>query len=116
MFNKKSFLGFGILMAILAGSMALTWLDPVGIGRWVPDLEKVESAAIYSTEKNYVYSDTYQYNRFEITDKEEIAQLQEFHTILANTRPGRAAEIPQAFSAAFSAKVLPVSSTSGSSG
>lgn len=86
-FNKKSFQGFGLLVAVFAGSMLFTWVDPLGIGRWVPDLDKVESAAIYENSKNYVYADGYKHNRFEIKDRNELAEIQSLHRLLAESRP-----------------------------
>ena len=86
-FNKKSILGFAVLTAVVAGSMTVTWLDLFGVGKWVPELNKVESVAIYGTDKNYVYSESYQYNRFEITEPEEITKIQALHKQLADARP-----------------------------
>ena len=45
-FRPKVFLKFGILVAVLAVSMLLTKLDPLGITRWVPDPESVASVTI----------------------------------------------------------------------
>ena len=86
-FDKKSWLAFGLLAVVLSGSMVLTWLDPMGIGSYVPPLDKVESAAIYGPDKVYVYHGLYQYNTFEMTDAEEITKLQTFHEKLADNRP-----------------------------
>lgn len=86
-FYKKSILGFVLLAVTLVVSMVLTWADPLGIGRYVPALDRVKNAAIYGTDKTYVYNESYQYNRFEITDPEEIAKLQDFHREIAKDRP-----------------------------
>ena len=87
-FHKKSWLAFGVLAVVLSGSMALTWLDPMGIGSYVPPLNKVESAAIYGPDKIYYYAyDPDEYNTFELTDPEEISKLQTFHQKLAANRP-----------------------------
>lgn len=45
-FRPKVFLKFGILVAVLAVSMLLTKLDPLGITRWVPDPQSVESVSV----------------------------------------------------------------------
>lgn len=86
-FYKKSWLAFGLLAVVLSGSMALTWLDPMGIGSYVPALNKVESAAIYGPDKTYIHSGDYEYNSFEMTASEEIAKLQSFHKMLADRPP-----------------------------
>lgn len=91
-FYKKSILGFVLLAVTLVVSMVLTWADPLGIGRYVPALDRVKSAAIYGADKTYVYSEAYQYNRFEITDKDEIVKLQSFHKKIANLRPSNAGQ------------------------
>jgi len=87
-FSGKSWLAFGVLAVVLSGSMALTWLDPMGIGSYVPPIDKVESAVIYGPDKSYIYYDEYEYNSFAITDPNEIAELQGFHKKLINDRPG----------------------------
>lgn len=85
-FHKKSWLAFGVLVVMLSGSMALTWLDPMGIGSYVPPIDKVESAAIYGPDKNYYYYEEYEYDSFEMTDPEEIAKLQSYHKKLMDVR------------------------------
>ena len=42
-FRKKAFLGCGAIIAAVALSMVLTWLDPLGLTRWVPEPDEVES-------------------------------------------------------------------------
>ena len=86
-FSKKSWLAFGILAVVLSGSMALTWLDPMGIGSYVPDLDKVQSATIYGPDKSYYYYAEEEYDNFVITDPNEIEELQAFHTKLIEERP-----------------------------
>ena len=85
-FYKKSLLAFAVLAVVLSGSMALTWLDPMGIAAYVPSVDKVESAVIYGPDKTYYYYEE-KYDSFEITDKEEIAQLQTLHKKLRNSPP-----------------------------
>lgn len=45
-FRPKVFLKFGILVAVLAISIFLTKLDVLGITRWVPDPQRVESVSV----------------------------------------------------------------------
>lgn len=86
-FYKKSLLAFGVLAVVLSGSMALTWLDPMGIGSYVPSIEKVESATIYGPDKTYWYHEDAEYDSFEYTDREDITALQTYHKKLMNARP-----------------------------
>ncbi|MBR5021978.1 MAG: hypothetical protein IKY18_02075 [Oscillospiraceae bacterium] len=84
-FEKKSLLTFAVLAVVLSGSMALTWLDPMDIGGYVPSIEKVESAAIFGPDKTYYYHEN-EYDSFDYTNKEEIAALQNYHIKLMNAR------------------------------
>jgi hypothetical protein len=86
-FHKKALLGIGLLGLVLAGSMGLTYLDPIGIGKYVPELDQVKSAVICGSDKYYLYEDPYKYNRFEITDPKELADLQDFHRELYENMP-----------------------------
>lgn len=86
-FHKRSLLGFGLLGLVIVGSMGLTYLDPLGIGSYVPPLDKVESAVIYGPDKYYVGLGRYDYNTFELTDREEIQRLQRFHKQLLESGP-----------------------------
>ena len=94
-FGKRSFVGFGVLIAVLVGSMWLTWLDPVGITRYVPPTQNVESAVIggadkggiYSTYSMFGYVDSVKLESYEITDSEELVHLQDFHRQLIRYRP-----------------------------
>ncbi len=85
-FYKKSLLAFAVLAVVLSGSMALTWLDPMGIGSYVPSLDKVESATIYGPDKTYWYHEDAEYDSFEYTDGEDITALQTYHKKLMNAR------------------------------
>jgi len=89
-FNKKSLLGFGVLAAALASSFFLTWLDPLGISRYVPNIDKVEQAAVIGADHNYLYYNGVidkEYNDFAYTDKAELEALQDFHRQLIRYRP-----------------------------
>ena len=43
-FRVKNFVGFGIITAVMALSIYVTWLDPLGIETWVPQVGEVKSA------------------------------------------------------------------------
>ncbi len=86
-FGKKSVAAFALLLAVIAGSLVLTKLDIFGITRYVPEADQVESAAIYGTDRISVYRDNNGYERFEITDREELLQLQDLHGDLVKAGP-----------------------------
>ena len=86
-FYKKSWIAFGVLAVVLSSSMALTWLDPMGIGSYIPPIDKVESASIYGPDKSYYYYDQEEFDSFAITDPKEIENLQAFHEKLLAERP-----------------------------
>ena len=86
-FYKKSWLAFCVLAAVLAGSMTLTWMDPLGVRRWVPELDQVESAVLCGADKYYLYENTYEFIPFEMSDPDELAKLQDFHRELYSKKP-----------------------------
>ena len=45
-FRLKNFIGFGVMAALMAGSLFLTHLDPLGIDDWIPQAEDLKSASI----------------------------------------------------------------------
>ena len=59
-FRKKAFLGCAAIVAAMGLSLLLTWLDPLGITRWVPEADRVASVTVvedYSYEAEYEYND-----------------------------------------------------------
>lgn len=45
-FRVKNLVGFGLITAVLAGSLYVTWLDPLGIETWVPKVGETKSATL----------------------------------------------------------------------
>ena len=45
-FRKKTFLGCGVIMVVFALTMGITYLDPMGITRYVPEASEVESVTV----------------------------------------------------------------------
>ncbi len=95
-FTKRSLLGFVIIVIVITGTMLLTRLDPLGISRYMPALDKIESAAVIGADKGYYYSptdSTLSYtgkpndSGFQITDQQELSDLQDFHKELIRIRP-----------------------------
>ena len=74
-FRKKTILGCGAIIAVFGLSILLTILDPLGITRWVPEAEKVESVTVsesYSLSRHNDYP-------FTATETADIEQLLEVH-------------------------------------
>ena len=95
-FTKRAWLGFGVIVVALTGTMLLTWLDPLGVTRYVPNLDKIESAAVIGADKGRDFyptsSNAYSIAeddsiRFRITGDEELTKLQDFHEKLIQYRP-----------------------------
>jgi len=96
-FQKKAFLGCGAIVAVFALTMLVTWLDPVGVTRYIPAGEEVESVSFSQT-----YSLT-QHNEhcFTTGDMQEIEELMQVHadciTREASAQPGGTEEIYHSF-------------------
>lgn len=80
----KVLIGFGIFAALIAGSIGLTAMDPLGIASYVPKAEEVKSVCLYPSMDNYTYASG---NGWHITDPAEIAQVQALHRQLIDTPP-----------------------------
>lgn len=83
-FHKKSLIGLAVLAVIFAGSLGLTWWDPLGISGNVPNVDEVQWAAVF--DNGYIYEGSNSRAHFEITDSREIAKLQSFHKELLNRK------------------------------
>lgn len=70
-FRMKNILGFVLLFAVMAGSLYMTHLDPLGIASWVPRQEEVVSATL---RMNYRQGHTTQ-------DPEEMADIFRLHAL-----------------------------------
>ncbi len=69
-FRKKSWLQFGLFVAGMALTLFLTWLDPIGFTRYVPDPTKVVSASV-TTE----YQGNSRFHVETLSDIQDITQL-----------------------------------------
>lgn len=45
-FRVKNFVGFGLITAVMAASLYVTWLDPLGIETWIPKVGETKSATL----------------------------------------------------------------------
>ena len=69
-FRLKNIAGLSILAGVLAGSLYLTSLDPLGVETWVPEAETVESAALRLNYRN-------EYTAVETEEIEDVLRLHE---------------------------------------
>ena len=74
-FRKKEFLFCGAILAVFGLSVLLTYLDPVGITRYIPAADQVESIFI-SQSYSLTYHSEFPYTA---TSPEDIAALQRVH-------------------------------------
>lgn len=74
-FRKKSFAHLGILSASLALILVLTWLDPLGFTRKVPQVQDVQSATVGTS-----YSATERiWNSITLTEEQDIQAIIDVH-------------------------------------
>ena len=76
-FKPATFIGLAVMMAVLFGSLGLARLDVLGIVRWVPEREAVQSVSI-----RYAYDDFAYIAR----DVEEIEELTKLHSQIVEDR------------------------------
>lgn len=74
-FQKRAFLGCGAILAVFALSLALTWMDPAGITRWVPAAGEVESVTFSRAYSMYRHEDY----PFTATEAEDLKALLHVH-------------------------------------
>ena len=76
-FKPKSFLGFGVFVAVLALLMGLSWMDIFGIAAYVPKTEQIESVRIFD---QTVTSNAYKYIKgLDLTEPEELEEITAIH-------------------------------------
>lgn len=74
-FKKKTFLRFGVLTGVFLLTLGITALDPLGLEKWVPEEDEVQSVTIY--EGHYQYSGKESILKLE--KPEDIAALIDIH-------------------------------------
>lgn len=80
-FGRKSLFWFGILVAIFGCSLLLTWLDPLGVTRKIPDTDEIAYVRMFCDDDKAVYLDP-DANCVQAESPEEIDQLRNIHQIL----------------------------------
>lgn len=82
-FDKRSFLWCGFLTCALILTLALTYLDPLGLTRWTPQPEQVTSITLsenYEFDIDLAKDEDYLYERYvTITDPEDIQAIVAVH-------------------------------------
>ena len=81
-FHKKSLLGFGIMTVVLALTMYITYLDPMGVVTEVPQLQDIKSVSITTGSMYYPYNQ----GLAPITNQETIQDILDVHQHQATTR------------------------------
>ena len=74
-FKGKVFAKLAVLLLTLGASIFLTWLDPLGITRWVPEPERVAAVEIDNASMIHHDRDSY----IKLTDLEQIEEFVEVH-------------------------------------
>lgn len=71
-FRGRTLLGLVVVLAVILISLLLAWADPLGLTRWVPEVENVSSVKL----DNYAYYS----GGVEISDPEKIADITDIHS------------------------------------
>ena len=92
-FRKKAFIFCGCILAIFGLTVLLTYLDPVGVTRYIPETEEIESVTF---SRSYSHGS---HNGFPctVTTAEEIEELRQVHadgiSKEAGIQPGQTADV-----------------------
>ncbi len=70
-FKGKTFLRLAILLLALGASILLTWLDPLGVTRWVPEPHQVAAVEIDTGSQINLYDNEY----LKMTAREDIQKI-----------------------------------------
>lgn len=82
-FQGKTFLCFGVLIAVFLCSLLLTWFDPAGVTRYVPEVQEIKQVQISPNAYRYYYEQ----NTCILTEQADIDAIAQIHQELAETRP-----------------------------
>ena len=75
-FQPKGFLWFGVLAVAFVVSLLLTWLDPIGLTRYIPETGEIREAKI-STSYNPQYGDEPY-----LSDKADMETIRQIHRLV----------------------------------
>ena len=85
-FKPKIFLQFGIFATAFALVIGITWLDPIGVTRYVPENEDVETAYLYPGTSHIEPWQFYWAAEAELTEPADIEKLTQLHSSLVQQR------------------------------
>lgn len=87
-FQKKAFLGCGAIVAVFALTLVLTYFDPVGVTRYVPEVDEVESVKFSDSYSLYRHED-FPFEAVETQDIEAILGVHQDCIVQeASSQPG----------------------------
>lgn len=81
-FQWKTFAWLGVFLVVLGSTMILTWMDPVGITRWVPEANAVSEVEVCFGNEIRIYANEY----VKVEDPEEIEKIILGHQDIVETR------------------------------
>ncbi len=81
--NKKVFFQFCIFAVSLALSFVITWLDPVGISRYVPKTENVAQVVV----RPFAYQWDYNASDIVLSDAEDVEDITQMHRQIIQEKP-----------------------------
>lgn len=81
-FRKNTWIGFGAIVAVFALSLGLTWMDPIGITRYVPEAEQVQQVRFSPYSSQFYFEN----KGCVLTRQEEIESITELHAQLEEKR------------------------------
>ena len=81
-FRLKTFLAFGILLAVFGLTVGVTKLDPAGITRYVPEVEDVKQVQISPNQARYYY----EHSKCILTEQADIEAITKIHQDLVDNR------------------------------
>ncbi len=85
-FRPRTFAQLALLLAVLAGTMVLTWKDPTGITYYVPEADDIVGVRIYSEDNAYVYRNNIVAQSAMATDPAEVENLRQMHQQMTRER------------------------------
>ncbi len=85
-FQKRTFAGFAVMAALIVASMAITWLDPIGVTRWVPEVGEVSAVQITGL---YSYAD----GTITLHDVGDVQEITQIHALAIDEQEAEMTEV-----------------------
>ena len=84
-FSRKNWLTFLVLAGVVAVSLVVTRLDPLGLTRYIPRTGQIQSAQIYSNSDEYSFTGAMG-GPLEYTEEAEIDYVRSMHQLILDNR------------------------------